>query len=502
MAAMVLALCATAPALATEFIVDQAHAKADDANAGSAEAPLKTIAKGVSLAKAGDTVIVKAGTYGEAVTITAGGEAGKPITIKAAPGERVVLTGAKRCGITWAAGVGYLVIDGFEFRDAGVFGNDFAVGSEGEGGHHVTIQNCVAVGCAMQLSKQSDCTIRRSIQTGSKRNGINLVGCKNCTVEECEIYDNGADGITVSWGSDGCKVLRNYVHHMWYDSHPDGIQVYRKVTNFTVEGNLFFNVGQGFMLEETDGGVFRNNILAGTRHSGLVLGHKNTHNWTVEQNTIAYTSFKAIIFSGQNTVIRNNVVLCGGDNKLIQQAGQDPASGDYNLLWKPEGVDVIYHMPKDQTPHSKFADPKFRSAPPLNQKAIFYIDVWANKGSDKLCTPSKLYLGGRPLTNHFKVGDHIEVDFDGRVRKVTEVTNEYIVFEPPIEKVHHIAWNAVVNWKDRKEFVWDLRLAEGSPGKGLGDKGQDVGSNIDMQAYMKGDFNGDGQRDLPPAPKK
>ncbi len=36
----------------------------------------------------------------------------------------------------------------------------------------------------------------------------------------------------------------------------------------------------------------------------------------------------------------------------------------------------------------------------------------------------------------------------------------------------------------------------------MGDKGQDVGSNIDIQAYTRGDFNGDGKRDLPPLPRE
>jgi len=499
--AAVVATCGASRARAAEYVVDQKHAKAADTNAGSADAPMKTIAAGLARAKAGDTVLVKAGTYGEAVRIAAGGEKDKPLTLKAAPGERVrIQREDRKCGITWAGSVGYVVIDGFEVRKAVIMGNEVGIGSQEPGGHHVTIQNCVLVGCGMQLGKQTDCTIRRCVQTGCERNGVNVVGCANCTVEECEIYGNGADALTVSWGSDGCKVLRNYLHDQWYDSHPDGLQIYRNVTNFTVEDNLLFNCGQGFMLEEANGGVFRNNMLVCTHHSGIVLGHTNTHNWTVEQNTFAFTGFKAIIYSGKNTVIRNNVVLTGGDNKLIQQASKDPASGDYNLLWKPEGVEVAYHMPKDGSPHSKFADPKFRSAPPLGRKLTFYVDVWSDKEAAKKCTPGKLCLGGRPLTDSFKVGDHVEVNFDGKVRKVTEVSAEAVSFDPPLAKLHHIAWDVMVNWKDKTEFAWDLRLADGSPGKGLGDKGQDVGSSIDMPAYRKGDFDGDGKRDLPAVP--
>jgi hypothetical protein len=87
------------------------------------------------------------------------------------------------------------------------------------------------------------------------------------------------------------------------------------------------------------------------------------------------------------------------------------------------------------------------------------------------------------------------------VRKVTKVTDDSVSFEPPVEKLHHQGWDVMVNWKGESDFAWDVRLAEDSPGKGMGDKEQNVGSNINVQAYMKGDFDGDGRRDLPPAPK-
>ena len=34
--------------------------------------------------------------------------------------------------------------------------------------------------------------------------------------------------------------------------------------------------------------------------------------------------------------------------------------------------------------------------------------------------------------------------------------------------------------------------------EGMGKDGQDVGSSIDIRAYMNGDFDGDGQRDFTP----
>jgi len=488
-----------APVLLEGTIVDQRARTAGDENAGTVDMPLATISAAVAKAAPGDVITVRAGTYPELVKIAASGAEGKPITLQAAPGERVVIGGSGdgRHGITWAAGAGHLRIRGFEVSGGR------GIGSTDKGGHHIEISECVVLGAPIRLMGHSDCVVRRCVQGRNKGNGVSLNGCTRCTVEECEIFDNYADGLVVTHGSDGCAVRRNFIHNHWYAHHPDALQIYRTVTHLTVEGNLLFNSGQGFMMEQADGGVFRNNMMIGTHHSGLLLGHRNTHNWTVEGNTIAYTGFKAVTYSGHGTVFRNNIILAGGDSKLLEKAGADPCKSDYNLYWKPEGRDVVYHVPEGEDQHSKFADPRFRSAPTLLGVglAVYYIDVWGDKEAAAKSTPGKLYLIGRPLTDRFVPGDHVECNFDGKVRKVTEVAADYVAFEPPLEKRHHHPWDVIVNWEDKADFTWDCTLADDSPARGMGDKGQNVGSSIDMRAWMKCDFDGDGRRDLPRVPE-
>lgn len=91
---LVLLLCAASGGSATTYLVAQLHPQAKDDNPGTAEAPLKTISAGVKLLQPGDTVLVETGVYRETVTIEQGGEAGKPITIQAAPMANVVISGA------------------------------------------------------------------------------------------------------------------------------------------------------------------------------------------------------------------------------------------------------------------------------------------------------------------------------------------------------------------------------------------------------------------------
>lgn len=72
--------------------VDQSHGSADDANQGTdPDRPLLTISAATAAALPGDTVRVAEGVYRESVGFASSGTADKPITLRAAPGERVIV---------------------------------------------------------------------------------------------------------------------------------------------------------------------------------------------------------------------------------------------------------------------------------------------------------------------------------------------------------------------------------------------------------------------------
>ncbi|GIX07359.1 MAG: hypothetical protein KatS3mg115_1762 [Candidatus Poribacteria bacterium] len=77
-----------------EILVDRGHPLADDSNPGTPERPLRTIAKGAEVARAGDTVVVKAGVYRESVILTQDGAPNTPIVFLADPIGSVTITGA------------------------------------------------------------------------------------------------------------------------------------------------------------------------------------------------------------------------------------------------------------------------------------------------------------------------------------------------------------------------------------------------------------------------
>ena len=102
----ILAFAVASAASAREYHVS---INGDDANDGSAGKSFKTISAAAKLAQSGDTVTVHAGTYRERVAPPRGGESDvNRITYRAAPGEKVVITGSepiqgweKVSGDTW-----------------------------------------------------------------------------------------------------------------------------------------------------------------------------------------------------------------------------------------------------------------------------------------------------------------------------------------------------------------------------------------------------------------
>jgi hypothetical protein len=66
----------------------------DDSNPGSRERPFRTLAHAFAIVKAGETVAIRGGTYREGqLQLTHTGQEGRPIVIRSAVGERVVIDG-------------------------------------------------------------------------------------------------------------------------------------------------------------------------------------------------------------------------------------------------------------------------------------------------------------------------------------------------------------------------------------------------------------------------
>ncbi len=71
-------------------------ARGDDAHDGSPDRPWRTVGHASRKAKPGGTVVLRGGTYYERVEWTASGDADRPVTLRAHPGELAILDGGYR----------------------------------------------------------------------------------------------------------------------------------------------------------------------------------------------------------------------------------------------------------------------------------------------------------------------------------------------------------------------------------------------------------------------
>ena len=143
----------------------------------------------------GDTVLIAGGQYFERIRLRATGEAGKPITFRAAPGERVELNGndmTLNSGFV-AGGKSHLRFDGFYFAKFNLFPNDsWSLVNNGEfhlyQGKDIQITRCFSEGrggySASPVSALfvEDLLIKNCVNT-YKFGGMYFWRCPNLVVE-------------------------------------------------------------------------------------------------------------------------------------------------------------------------------------------------------------------------------------------------------------------------------------------------------------------------------
>jgi len=396
-----------------------------------------------------------------------------------------------------------------ERKNIKISGLDF-VGSRGYGitvtnSENIEIRSCRAylngkTGFNIRDSKNSEVTNNLSILNG---NGIGVSYSEKVLVSENEIAFNEVDGLLISWESSDIEAKNNYIHDHLLWGHPDNMQMYRDVENIKIIDNLVIGSGQSFMIEQAKNLILRGNMFIGSGAYMLILGHENTTDVLIENNTFAYSGYGNISFTAENYTVKENVFVKGNSGSFYSIRGISGYSGDYNLFWSGEGItggivdDDEYHSTIEAYQknnsnldiNSKYLDPKFVNAPS-------YYKVVDSKKLE-LCEKDKLYL--RSGTESFLVNDNIEINFDRIVRKIKKVTDEYITFTPSL-KEKPVKSFLISNWKDNDNFELDLSLSTQSPGMAMGVNSNQIGSKVDMKAFRMADFDSDGKRDVPAIP--
>jgi len=270
------------------------------------------------------------------------------------------------------------------------------------------------------------------------------------------------------------------------------------VENVLFDSNLVLSAGQSAMMQESDKFEWKNNVIAGSAANMMICGHGSASNYTWQRNTFALWASSLFALSGENYRLQGNIMVNNGGKVFYGIPGKGEFSSDENLWYispgykcalgsmiSGDGKTVWFSSFEElqaksgQEQNSVFKDPQFKNAPQycttLDSKSLSH------------CTRSKLIL---TQTSLFAVGDIVEVHFDGVARKVTAVEDGAIIIDPPLSEAPDRTM-LVANWKDKTDFTLDFS----SP---FNDK---YGSTINVPQYLRGDFDGDGRRDVPEWPQ-
>ena len=311
-ATLVLCVSSTVSAAATFYVAPGGS----DTSPGSLSAPLATPELALALAGAGDTVLLRGGTYSlsRSLQITQSG-----LTLAAYPGERARIVGGTSdltnltsVIIVYAGGV---TLDGLELEGASYYG--------------VKLDDAAG--------PRSGITLRRLYIHHTGRDGIKVQQADGLLIEDCEIAFTGvrdasnAEGIDIM-ASIGVTVRRNFIH----DIATNGIFVKAATRQALIEANRVERTGySGILLgsesaiefmrdgapQEAYDSIARNNLVVDAAYTGL--GSIAGDNVRFENNTVigAARIGQAVFRAAPNSygvttrgvVLQNNIfVLAAG----------------------------------------------------------------------------------------------------------------------------------------------------------------------------------------------
>jgi len=289
--------------------------------------------------KPGDELILHGGVYSQSArrAVTAKGTADEPIIIRAAEGEKPLLThpadNTDKYNNIEFVDCSYLVVRGICFK-GGSSGVRFIRG------HHITFEECeiFETGNNALTMNSGDCDafiIRRNHihHTGLSKSGPTegegmYIGVHNGsyittnTLIEgnyihhlCGTSNGGNDGIEIKFGSYGNIVRDNVIHDTNIGRNYPGIFVYGggKWTNI-VEGNVIWNAGEG--IQVVSDAIIRNNIISNCSITGITAAPHaalpHVRNVKIVNNTIVNHPQGVLIRwkKASDMVFANNAIYC------------------------------------------------------------------------------------------------------------------------------------------------------------------------------------------------
>ena len=254
-----------------------------------------TIQQAVDNATAGDTIIVRDGTYYENVDIY------KRLTIRSENGSaNCVVHAANSNDYVFNVSANNVTIKGFTVTGATGFGK-----------------------AGIYLYKSNNCRIE-NVNASNNYDGIELSSSSNNTIANNTVLDNWWDGILLKYSGNNILanniVLDNYHGiHLKYSGNStianntasngyDGIRLYYSDNN-TIANNTASNNWDGIYLEYSSSNIIANNNISSNNDDGIELRYSSNN--TIANNNISsnyYGDGIHLEYSSSNNIMANNTV--------------------------------------------------------------------------------------------------------------------------------------------------------------------------------------------------
>jgi hypothetical protein len=370
-----LVLVLTSHAFATTYCVSTSGS---DSNPGTSGSPWETIQKAAKTMVAGDTVIVYAGTYSEAVTASTSGISSNRITYRVNTGDTVTVNKFVLSG-------SYITLDGFTVTNTA---SGWGIAGIYISGSYVIVQNCkpLSNNCPgiYTDAASSYCQLLSNYIKDSGWVGIELRGMHH-TVDNNEIDGvtdiKGGFNYTDSNAMDAFggyhTISRNYMHGVAQTggAHLDCIQTFdrlavdggRALNNTVIERNLFVHYQPSahftLMLEGTASYppsylTIRNNIFKVTSGINSAAAYYG-NTFKIYNNTFignpSETGYAISLHGVTNLDIKNNIYV-DFRGVVYSLTGNTNQTVDYEHAWN-QGAAISWG---DVTPtHRLTSNPVF-----------------------------------------------------------------------------------------------------------------------------------------------
>jgi hypothetical protein len=288
---------------------------AADSNPGTAEQPVASVARAVSLAKPGDTVVFAPGTYPCSAVRVPDGSPDQPILLRSEGKGRVLFTNDGSRDLLLPGSYNTLVGIEFEMRSDHPEGSGVRIARKA----HVTLRNCRFYACQV---------------------GVNAESAHYLTIMNCEMAYSGAYGIHVHGSGGGDKghwdpedecrfvEVRNcYLHDAGWNT--SGTEGYGFTANGAVEYlviencQIDNNTGDGILYEDwTIHATARHNVIRG---SGIAAIWIDNASMSIFDGNYLEGNNVAVWLSGEESsnrylsdfiAVRNNIIVHNDWTKL------------------------------------------------------------------------------------------------------------------------------------------------------------------------------------------